>query len=56
MLDGDFPLSFFGNPFCFLYLLLLTQILVNVVLSRYALPVISNFCTLGKLFCPLRVG
>ena len=33
-----------------------SDVLVNVVLARNALPVISDLGTLGKLLRPLRVG
>lgn len=50
MFDCDFPLSILGEPLCPLNPSLEFQILVNVVLSRHTLPIISNFRSLGKLF------
>lgn len=56
MLDSDFPLSLIGQPLGLLYLLPGAKVLIYVVLSCHALPVLSNLCSLSELFRPLGIG
>jgi hypothetical protein len=55
MLNGDLPFSFLGQPFGSLHFLPWANILVNIVLPRNTLPVVSDLSALGEFFCPLGI-
>lgn len=53
VLDGQFPLRSFGIPDGAKYFGVEFDVLVDIVLSAKALPVVSNLGSLGELFGPL---
>lgn len=55
MLDGNLPFALLRLPFSLLYFLPRAEILIDIVLSRDSLPVVSDLIPLGKFFSPLSI-
>lgn len=55
MLNSYFPFALLGLPFGLLYFLPRAKILIDIVLSRDSLPVVSDLLSLGKFFSPLGI-